>query len=109
MRDPERIDKVLAAIGEVWYKYPDLRLGQLILNVVQDPTLYYIEDEDLVKRIDKFYGEISKGVASLKEIRDKQPSFKMRNATPEEYKIINDYIKSISRDTGINMWSLYDE
>lgn len=31
---------------------------------------------------------------------------KMRDATPEEQKSVNDYIKSISKPTGINFWDL---
>lgn len=57
-RDAGRIDKILEQIGEVWKKSPHLRLGQLILNVLQDPILYYIEDEELVKYIQNFYNEI---------------------------------------------------
>lgn len=30
MRDPERIEPMLALVAEVWRKHPDLRLGQLI-------------------------------------------------------------------------------
>lgn len=56
MRDPDRIDKVLNRIKEIWKKFPDLRLGQLILNVIQDPALYYIEDADLAELLEKFYG-----------------------------------------------------
>ena len=37
----------------LWKKYPDLRLGQLILNVLQDPALYYIEDAELIDLLDK--------------------------------------------------------
>ena len=45
MRDIGRIDKVLKEVGEVWKQVPDLRLGQLLLNVLQDPVLYYAEDD----------------------------------------------------------------
>jgi hypothetical protein len=48
MRDPNRIEPILGLIREIWYTYPDLRLTQLIMNVLninQDP--YYIEDEYL--------------------------------------------------------------
>ncbi|MCL5949755.1 MAG: hypothetical protein M1490_04690 [Candidatus Bathyarchaeota archaeon] len=31
-RDPARIDKILAAIGELWKMQPDTRLGQLLMN-----------------------------------------------------------------------------
>lgn len=33
----------------------------------------------------------------------------MRNPTPEEWDAINNYIKSISIDTGINIFDLIDE
>lgn len=57
MRNPERIDKVLAAISEVWKRYPDLRFGQLISNVFSEPTLYFIEDDELIEKIKRFYDE----------------------------------------------------
>ena len=57
MRDPKRIEKVLAEIREIWEKYPDLRLGQLIGNVLEGPTLYYIEDNGLVEKLKTFYND----------------------------------------------------
>ena len=33
----------------------------------------------------------------------------MREPTLEEQKIVNDYIKSISVSTGINIWDLYEQ
>jgi hypothetical protein len=39
---------------------------------------------------------------------DGEKSFKMRDATPEEQKSVDDYIKSISKPTGINFWDLDD-
>lgn len=56
MREEERIDLVLERLAKIWKQYPDLRLGQLILNVVRDPLLYYLEDEDLINRLEEFYG-----------------------------------------------------
>lgn len=55
MRDINRIDKILNEINDIWKQFPDLRLGQLISNVVRDPSLYYIEDDDLVAVLKKFY------------------------------------------------------
>jgi len=55
MRDPKRIPKVLKELEEIWTKFPDLRLGQLLLNAVADPTLYYTEDEDLLKELKDLY------------------------------------------------------
>lgn len=69
MRDPNRIGEVLAALGELWQKYPDMRLGQLILNTIEDPRLYYIEDEDLIKHMNEFYDSMQNGVALLKKLR----------------------------------------
>ena len=57
MRDPERIKSILNRLQAVWEKYPDFRLGQLILNVLQDPLLYYIEDDKLIEAIEEHYTE----------------------------------------------------
>ena len=56
MRDPKRIPEVLDELRKVWEKSPDLRLGQLIDNIVtRTPCpLFYIEDEDLVERIKRY-------------------------------------------------------
>lgn len=77
MRDPNRIDGVLAAVGDVWKQYPDLRLGQLLSNVYRDPALYYVEDDKLVEEIQNYYDELAKGVDLLKQM----------NANEEEYDI----------------------
>jgi len=51
MRDPARIDPTLEAIGEFWKKYPDLRLGQLIIILAQNARTdpFYVEDDKLVQ------------------------------------------------------------
>ncbi len=56
-RDPNRIDDVLRRIGVAWKRNPDLRLGQIVMNVCErvNPTTYWVEDEDLVRRIEKSY------------------------------------------------------
>ena len=55
MRDPKRIPKILKEIEKIWEKCPDMRLGQLIANVLDSPNLYYTEDDDLVKYMEFFY------------------------------------------------------
>lgn len=55
MRDKERIESTLKTIESIWNKYPDLRLGQLILNVCSDPVLYYIEDDKLIQELKDYY------------------------------------------------------
>ena len=59
MRDPKRIPKVLAKVQELWEKYPDERLLQLLINAagtVKDvgpaPNLFYVEDDLLQKGVD---------------------------------------------------------
>ena len=62
MRDIKRIDKILNRIGELWKNYPDLRLGQIIVNSINvskkdlDQSLFYIEDEQLFDKIEEFMG-----------------------------------------------------
>jgi hypothetical protein len=54
MRDPARIPVMLVAIGELWAKNPDWRLGQLMVNTVRPDlgrSLFYIEDDVLLQRI----------------------------------------------------------
>lgn len=45
-RDPERIPKILAVLGELWSENPDLRLGQIISNA--DITFYTEDDYALI-------------------------------------------------------------
>lgn len=84
MRDPNRIDDVLAKVREVWYRNPDLRLTQLIGNlaepggnfttddyanlneydtfgivqtaIARPKDMYYMEDDEFVERLEKVYG-----------------------------------------------------
>lgn len=57
MRDPERIDEILNELREVWTANPDLRLGQLIVNVVNpkesSQEVFYVEDEEFRSRLRK--------------------------------------------------------
>lgn len=54
MRDPDRIPKMLSEIEELWKKNPDLRLCQLICNI-KSGDLYYLEDDELMKRLKATY------------------------------------------------------
>lgn len=55
MRDPTRVPKVLIEIGKIWSHYPDLRLGQLLINSIYEKDLYYIEDDTLIKALEMYY------------------------------------------------------
>lgn len=48
MRDPDRIDPMLAELAVLWKKYPDLRLGQLLENL---GVQYYTEDDTVLDAI----------------------------------------------------------
>lgn len=55
MRNPDRINRVLNTISKVWEKYPDLRLGQLIINVIPEDKIYNVEDDILESKIKERY------------------------------------------------------
>jgi uncharacterized protein YihD (DUF1040 family) len=52
MRDPKRIDKILKQLEKAWKKAPDLRLGQLLVDVSGnggtklENNLFYYEDDN---------------------------------------------------------------
>lgn len=56
MRDPKRIIDICNRLANAWQQNPDLRLGQLIVNALPeefDLNPFYIEDEDLIKEIER--------------------------------------------------------
>ena len=58
MRDPGRIPAVMAKLQAIWEKYPDMRLGQLLMAAVQakDPEadLFHLRDGRLVEMLEGF-------------------------------------------------------
>lgn len=44
-RDPARIPVILDLIRQVWEESPDMRLGQLVVNVTNEPNPFYVEDD----------------------------------------------------------------
>ena len=58
MRDVNRIPEFLKTVEEVWRKYPDMRFGQLVVNVLGvDP--FYVEDEESKQMFKKFGEQMS--------------------------------------------------
>lgn len=56
MRNPDRIEPTLKEIERIWKNNPDLRLCQLLLNIVTNANvLYYVEDADLIKALQEVY------------------------------------------------------
>lgn len=59
MRDPGRIDPFLAALGDVWKDHPDMRFGQLVMNLSREedntfPDTWEWEDDEWVTRMENF-------------------------------------------------------
>lgn len=59
MRNHERIRPIMREIAQIWAKYPDMRLGQLLVNATQRPetglgSLFYIEDDELLDALRAF-------------------------------------------------------
>lgn len=58
MRDPNRIPIILAELQKIWEAHPDMRLGQLLENILPPlelSDLYNIEDDKLIAFLDAFY------------------------------------------------------
>ncbi len=61
MRDIDRIPSIIARLQRVWQRHPDLRLGQLILNVAESndsARIYYASDLDLIVAIEGLYNSV---------------------------------------------------
>lgn len=60
MRNKKRIKRILKKLEKVWRLSPDLRLMQLLLNIInRDKDSYYIEDEDIEAGLDGFINIIN--------------------------------------------------
>jgi hypothetical protein len=47
---------LLITIEKIWLKYPELRLGQIISNIVyEDGDVYFIDNDNLLKRLREEY------------------------------------------------------
>ena len=54
MLDIKRIEPLLETLRKIWLEHPDYRLMQLLGNVYRgDP--YYVEDDDLLQRLESTY------------------------------------------------------
>lgn len=60
MRDPKRIPELCKLLEREWSKAPDLRLCQLISNVVSYSSIsdgFYLEDDEFEWQLIKFMRE----------------------------------------------------
>ena len=56
MRDPNRIPTILSQLEEAWKRHPDMRFGQLLVNLLDDRPnrLFDVEDDVLGERLSDF-------------------------------------------------------
>lgn len=57
MRDPKRIKKILKTLERRWTEFPDLRFGQLLINLgicEDDLRLWNLEDDVTFKHLGDF-------------------------------------------------------
>lgn len=77
MRDPDRIQPILDALGEAWRKSPDLRLTQLLTTVITDAPdrgpapFFYVEDEEALTALRKWNAEQAR--ADMEEAVTQRP------------------------------------
>lgn len=60
MRNINRIDEILADLGEQWKRVPDWRLGQLFNNLqrYKNSDLFYIEDKKFITELKIFLDDV---------------------------------------------------
>lgn len=65
MRDPGRIPWIMSKLAQLWMKYPDQRLGQLVCNLARDEfgqtnmnRVWAMEDDILEDNIESAIEEV---------------------------------------------------
>lgn len=67
MRDPARIDRILAKLGDLWHSWPDGRLGQIVKCAAtlggarDDVDLWHVEEPVFEAGIDAMIAERKAG------------------------------------------------
>lgn len=61
MRDPARIDRMIEKLWHLWKLHPDMRLGQLLVNVIRPsqpcPQIFSAEDTDTEEKLAQYLAE----------------------------------------------------
>lgn len=62
MRNPDRIPVLLDLIRTEWEKYPDMRLMQLLVNILdaRPNPLFTVEDDVIIEKIEKLCDEVNR-------------------------------------------------
>lgn len=61
---------VLEKLKKIWNAYPDLRLGQLLCNIGDYGTLYYINDTQLIETLEKKYNVDTSDVTLVEPVKN---------------------------------------
>jgi hypothetical protein len=74
MRDPARIDRMIVMLWELWKAQPDLRLGQLLVNVIRPgepcPRVFYAEDTDTEAKLAEYLSEVTARAPAQPELKE---------------------------------------
>lgn len=57
MRDQKRIERMIERLETAWHAFPDMRLGQLVLNITRAANtsdLWNLEDDQIEQLLDSF-------------------------------------------------------
>lgn len=70
MREPrsvERISPFLKELQEAWELYPDMRFGQLVVNIASSgvATMYHLEEEGWLHLIRSYKKNMAEGLAAV--------------------------------------------
>jgi uncharacterized protein YihD (DUF1040 family) len=55
VRDPARIDRMIEKLRQHWHRNPDIRLGQLVVNLGRDQPMvstFHIDDDVIERAMD---------------------------------------------------------
>lgn len=55
MRKVDRISRILKELEYIWRECPDLRLGQMIMNLESVMDVYYADDDELINVLKCYY------------------------------------------------------
>jgi len=75
MRDKSRIKPFLAEVTNIWEKYPDLRFGQLVMDVMPNINrLWNVEEDSMLEAFHEFDEGIQVHRETAKKVKAKLPN-----------------------------------
>ena len=59
MRNPNRLYNFYEELNRIHITYvPDWRFGQMMYNIFGNEDIFYLEEDNVLKRVKKYFGEI---------------------------------------------------